>query len=85
MALPIDGPVSERLAKKRTAIDSPTMTPPFDPAAFAQRQLDAYNARDLQRFVAEYTDDVTAWRLGSAEPLVAAAADTMRLACSFAN
>ena len=30
------------------------MTKAFDPAAFAQRQLDAYNARDLNRFVAEY-------------------------------
>ena len=34
------------------------MTPSFDPAAFAQRQLDAYNDRDLDRFVAEYTDNV---------------------------
>ena len=33
-----------------------------------QRQLDAYNARDLARFVAEYADDVRAWRMPSAEP-----------------
>ncbi|WP_374662742.1 nuclear transport factor 2 family protein [Inhella sp.] len=47
------------------------MTTPFDPAAFAQRQLDAYNDRDLARFVAEYTDDVCLYRLGEAEPFLA--------------
>jgi hypothetical protein len=46
------------------------MTADFDPVAFAQRQLDAYNDRDLERFVREYTDDVVAYRLNSAEPLV---------------
>ncbi len=46
------------------------MTSPFDPAGFAQRQLDAYNVRDLERFIDEYTDDVVAYRLGSAEPLL---------------
>ncbi|HZZ94882.1 MAG TPA: nuclear transport factor 2 family protein [Usitatibacter sp.] len=42
----------------------------FDPAAFAQRQLDAYNARDLERFIAEYTDDVTVYRLPGVEPVL---------------
>lgn len=42
----------------------------FDPAGFAQRQLDAYNARDLERFVREYREDVRAWRLGEAEPFL---------------
>ena len=42
----------------------------FDPAAFAQRQLDAYNARDLARFVAEYTEDVRVWRLPGTEPVL---------------
>ncbi len=42
----------------------------FDPVAFAQRQLDAYNAKDLEAFVREYTDDVVAYRLTSNEPLV---------------
>lgn len=42
----------------------------FDPAAFAQRQLDAYNDRDLERFVREYTEDIVAYRLPGAEPLV---------------
>jgi hypothetical protein len=46
------------------------MTQPFDPAAFAQRQLDAYNARDLERFVVEYTDDVVVFRLPDTEPIM---------------
>jgi len=41
-----------------------------DPAAFAQRQLEAYNARDLARFVAEYTEDVQVWRLPGTEPIL---------------
>lgn len=35
-----------------------------------QRQLDAYNARDLERFLAEYTDDVQVFRPPATEPLV---------------
>lgn len=46
------------------------MNLPFDPAAFAQRQLDAYNARDLDRFVREYTEDVQVWRLPGTEPVL---------------
>ena len=46
------------------------MTQDLDPAAFAQRQLDAYNARDLEKFVAEYTDDVVVFRLPGAEPIL---------------
>ena len=42
----------------------------FDPATFAQRQLDAYNARDIERFVAEYTDDVLVFRLPGTEPII---------------
>jgi hypothetical protein len=41
-----------------------------DPAAFAQRQLDAYNAHDLQKFIAEYTDDVVVFRLPGTEPII---------------
>jgi hypothetical protein len=44
------------------------MSSSFDPAAFAQRQLDAYNDRDLDRFVAEYTDDVVVYTLSNPEP-----------------
>jgi hypothetical protein len=35
-----------------------------------QRQLDAYNARDLERFVAEYADDVVVYRPPAAEPVI---------------
>jgi hypothetical protein len=41
---------------------------PVDPV---QRQLDAYNAHDLERFVAEYTDDVRVFRPPTAEPTLA--------------
>ena len=44
------------------------MTPPFDPEAAVQRQLDAYNARDLAAFVREYTEDVQVFRLPAPEP-----------------
>lgn len=40
------------------------------PEDYAQRQLDAYNARDLERFVAQYTDDVEVYRLPSTEPVL---------------
>ena len=46
------------------------MSQTLDPAAFAQRQLDAYNARDLDRFIAEYTDDVVVFRLPETEPFI---------------
>jgi hypothetical protein len=35
-----------------------------------QRQLDAYNARDLGRFVAEYTDDVRVFRPPAPAPVL---------------
>lgn len=57
------------------------MPAPFDPAAFAQRQLEAYNDRDLERFVREYTDDVLVYRLPGTEPILqgkAALADHYR-------
>lgn len=41
-----------------------------DPTAPVQRQLDAYNARDLERFLAEYHDDVRVYRPPAAEPLL---------------
>lgn len=40
---------------------------PEDPV---QRQLDAYNAHDLERFVAEYHDDVKVFRPPAAEPVL---------------
>lgn len=41
---------------------------PVDPV---QRQLEAYNARDLAKFVAEYADDVQVFRPPAAEPVLA--------------
>jgi len=38
------------------------------PEAIVQRQLDAYNARDLDAFVACYADDVEVYRMPSAQP-----------------
>jgi hypothetical protein len=35
-----------------------------------QRQLDAYNARDLERFVAEYSDDVQVFSHPEREPVL---------------
>lgn len=43
----------------------------LNPELAVQRQLDAYNARDLARFVAEYTDDVLLFRPPQAEPILA--------------
>lgn len=39
-----------------------------DAAAIVQRQLDAYNAHDLQAFVATYSDDVTVFRVPAISP-----------------
>ena len=35
-----------------------------------QRQLDAYNAHDLERFLAEYTEDIQVFRPPAAEPVL---------------
>ena len=43
------------------------MTRPEEPV---QRQLDAYNARDLERFLAEYSDDVQVFRPPAKEPVL---------------
>lgn len=43
---------------------------PFDPEAFAKRQLDAYNARDLDRFVREYTAGVEVYRMPDPNPII---------------
>ena len=40
---------------------------PEDPV---QRQLNAYNARDLTRFLAEYTDDVQVFRPPARDPVL---------------
>ena len=46
------------------------MSATFDPAVVAQRQLDAYNARDLESFLAEYTDTVAVYRLSESTPFL---------------
>ena len=38
--------------------------------AIVQRQLDAYNARDLSRFVACYAQDVRVWRPPAPQPVI---------------
>ena len=48
----------------------PNVNLEFNPEAFAQRQLDAYNARDITRFIAEYTEDVVVYRIPVAEPIL---------------
>lgn len=42
----------------------------MNPAEPVQRQLEAYNARDLERFVAEYTEDVQVFRPPRPEPVL---------------
>ncbi|HVF64382.1 MAG TPA: nuclear transport factor 2 family protein [Casimicrobiaceae bacterium] len=39
--------------------------------AVVQRQLDAYNARDLERFLAQYNNDVAVYRPPATEPSIA--------------
>jgi len=41
-----------------------------NPEGPVQRQLDAYNARDLERFLAEYTEDVQVFRPPAKEPVL---------------
>jgi hypothetical protein len=41
-----------------------------DPVGPVQRQLDAYNARNLDRFIAEYADDIKVFRPPSVEPVL---------------
>jgi len=46
----------------------PSGTP--DVVGPVQRQLDAYNAHDLERFLAEYADDVQVFRMPATEPVL---------------
>jgi len=40
------------------------------PLQLAQRQLDAYNARDLDRFLANFSEDVRLYRMPALEPVL---------------
>lgn len=42
-----------------------------NPVDVVQRQLEAYNARDLERFAATYADDIAIYRMPAREPAVA--------------
>lgn len=46
----------------------PTGASTLSPEAVVQRQLEAYNARDLARFLAEYSDEIRAYRPPAVEP-----------------
>jgi hypothetical protein len=41
-----------------------------DPAHVVQRQLEAYNARDVEAFAATYTDDITIYRPPASQPAI---------------
>ena len=52
---------------------APSQTEPAraaGPEAVVQRQLEAYNAHDLARFVAQYSDDIRVYRLPAFEPVL---------------
>ena len=42
----------------------------MDPTEPVQRQLEAYNARDLECFVAQYTEDIRVFRPPAVEPVL---------------
>jgi hypothetical protein len=46
-------------------------TPARGAEAVVQRQVEAYNARDLARFIAEYSDDIRIFRLPALVPAIA--------------
>jgi hypothetical protein len=45
-----------------------TTLPEASPLAVVQRQVEAYNARNLERFLAEYADDITVFRPPAVAP-----------------
>ena len=54
----------------------------MNPELPVQRQVEAYNAHDLERFVAQYADDVQVFRPPSMEPVLSGKA---AFAAHYAN
>src|SRR6476469_9607362 len=55
---------------RRTPMPMLRRRQPMNAAALVQRQLDAYNAHDLERFVAEYAADVEVFRPPAGNPVL---------------
>ena len=66
-----EGSVQTDIPGEATSIEGPV-----------QRQLEAYNARNLERFVAEYADDVCVWRMPATAPALSGKAE---LAAHYAS
>jgi hypothetical protein len=43
---------------------------PQSPTEIVQRQLEAYNARDLEAFAATYAEEIEIWRMPNLEPAI---------------
>ncbi len=52
--------------------------PSTEPDAVVQRQLEAYNAHDIDAFVATYAEDVELWQLGPESRLLARGREALR-------
>src|SRR5262249_11117499 len=63
---PADTPALTRWPPRRHRHSEAAMSP----EAPVQRQLDAYNAHDLERFIAEYADDIRVFRPTAVEPVL---------------
>lgn len=65
-------PLALRVDAAKALLAAPVPEPASDAVVGpVQRQLDAYNAHDLARFVAEYHDDVQVFRPPAAAPVLA--------------
>ncbi len=65
-------PLAQRLDAAKALLAAPAADAgPAEVVGPVQRQLDAYNAHDLERFVAEYHDDVQVFRPPAPAPVLA--------------